>query len=168
MVVDIEEAAVERGFVGSPSFFVDGPDLLLAPEAVPAVAFRDIRPKWWSEKLAVCERVGGGPVGKGETMTAELAVEHVTEGEPRCWCCGASRPASQLVRLGLHSEVRLCLACAHDVHRRARAIEDRRRTGMGVKARRVLRQARVWVIERGWHENRLLGPTLRWLDGHLP
>ena len=40
VVVDTDEAAAERGFVGSPSFFVDGSDLLPVIDTPPAVACR--------------------------------------------------------------------------------------------------------------------------------
>jgi hypothetical protein len=43
VVVDDEAAAAERWFVGSPSFFVDGLDLLPAAEARPALACRVYR-----------------------------------------------------------------------------------------------------------------------------
>ncbi|MFC6705381.1 alkylmercury lyase [Flexivirga alba] len=43
VVVDDDTAAVQRGFVGSPSFFADGRDLLPAPGARPAVACRVYR-----------------------------------------------------------------------------------------------------------------------------
>jgi len=101
-------------------------------------------------------------------MTAHLAAEPTTDGDAQCWCCGSSRPVSQMVRLGLHPEVVLCLPCAHYVHRRARTVEDRGHAGLGVRTRHLLRRARERVIQRGWHQNRFLGPVLRWLDGRLP
>ncbi|KNX35882.1 hypothetical protein [Luteipulveratus halotolerans] len=43
IVIGDDAAAAERGFVGSPTFFIDGRDLFPAPGAVSAVACRMYR-----------------------------------------------------------------------------------------------------------------------------
>lgn len=83
-----------------------------------------------------------------------------------CWCCGAS--SSPVVRLGKHDEVALCLACAHDVHRRAQAHEDAGVHSSGSVVRVALRSARAGVVRHGLHRAPVLGPLLRWLGGRLP
>ena len=62
----------------------------------------------------------------GEAASNDQADPHQaaqTDPEvPGCWCCGASCPESDLVRLGAHPAVGVCVDCAHFLHRRARAI----------------------------------------------
>jgi hypothetical protein len=101
-------------------------------------------------------------------MTTHLAEEPTPEDESQCWCCGATQPSNEMVRLGAHPEVTLCLRCAHFVHRRAQEIEDRGRTGLGARTRDVVRGIRGQVIQHGWQHNRVLGPPMRWIDRHLP
>ena len=43
VVIGDDAAAAERGFIGSPSFFIDGQDLFPTPGAAPAVACRMYR-----------------------------------------------------------------------------------------------------------------------------
>jgi hypothetical protein len=85
-----------------------------------------------------------------------------------CWCCGQSHPNDRMVHLGNHPEVGLCLRCAHFVHKQAWEIEDRDRTGPLPRSRDAFRQVRRQVVERGWHQNPVVGGPLRWLGKHLP
>lgn len=85
-----------------------------------------------------------------------------------CWCCGTERSSVELLHLGQHPEVNICLPCAHFLHKEAKRIEDQDRSGLGVRARDLARTGRQHVIEQGWHRNRVLGPTLRWLGRYLP
>lgn len=73
-----------------------------------------------------------------------------------------------MVHLGNHPEVAICLRCAQWAAKRAGEIEDSDRTGVRVAARNRFRQLRRRVVQRGWHNNRLLGRPLRWLGKHLP
>lgn len=73
-----------------------------------------------------------------------------------------------MVHLGNHPEVHLCLQCAHYVHQQAWQIEDQGKRGPGARLRDTLRNQRSVVIRRGWHHNRFLGGTLRWLGRHIP
>lgn len=68
VVVDTEEAAVDRRFVGSPSFFIDGADLLPAPEAPPAIACRLYRSR------------AGGLTGLPSAEELEAALRERSEG----------------------------------------------------------------------------------------
>jgi hypothetical protein len=104
-------------------------------------------------------------------MTAETAAgtsEGGRSDEVVCWCCGQRRVEPDVVRLGEHPEVAVCLGCAHFVHQRARAREDAARPSLATRARDLLRAARGFVIRRGWHNRPVIGPLLRRLDTRLP
>ena len=73
-----------------------------------------------------------------------------------------------MVHLGDHPEVTLCLWCARWAAKQAKEIEDLTRTGPLVRARDRLRLARHKVMQRGWHERRLIGRPLRRLGKYLP
>ena len=73
-----------------------------------------------------------------------------------------------MVHLGNHPEVALCLRCARWAAQQAKQLEDLARTGPLVRVRDRLRLARQKVIQRGWHDHRLIGRPLRWLGKHLP
>jgi hypothetical protein len=88
------------------------------------------------------------------------------DDEGACWCCGRRKP--DVVRLGNHPEVAVCLDCAHVLHQRARAREDELRPSSGARVRDTLRAARGLVIRHGWHERPLIGPLLRRLGRRLP
>jgi hypothetical protein len=85
-----------------------------------------------------------------------------------CWCCGTVRGPEDLVRLGAHPEVAVCLRCAHTLHHRAQAREDEQRPSVGARARDVLRAGRGMVVRRGWHRMPVVGPVLRRLGPRLP
>jgi len=101
-------------------------------------------------------------------MTIHTAISDEEAGRSRCWCCGRTEDPTRLVHLGNHPEVTLCLGCAHYVSKRAAEIEDQGKTGLAVRGRDRLRQARAIVIERGLHQHPLLGRPLRWLGKHTP
>ena len=102
-------------------------------------------------------------------MTAE-AVPRRVDGpdDVSCWCCGQARAEADVVRLGSHPEVAVCLGCARFLHQRARAREDSLRPSPGTLVRNVIRAGRSFVVQRGSQDGRLLGPVLRRLDRHLP
>ena len=102
-------------------------------------------------------------------MTVDgVQTEQDASGGVTCWCCGQRRPADDVVRLGNHPEVAVCLSCAHFVHQRARAREDERSRSPAARVRDGLRAARELVLRRRWHERPLIGPVLRWLGTRLP
>ena len=103
-------------------------------------------------------------------MSAEYdsAVDPHPEHDLECWCCGSIDAPSQLVQLGKHPEVQLCLGCAHSVHQRAREIEDAGRRGTAALARGQVRNLRAIVVQRGWHRNKVIGGALRWVGRYLP
>ena len=86
----------------------------------------------------------------------------------RCWCCDAEFPADEVVHLGAHPEVALCLDCARWVRRRAVQQADGGRSGIDVRLRRFLAGTRAAVIGRGWHDRPVIGAILRWIDRRLP
>lgn len=96
------------------------------------------------------------------------AVDEPDDGSVGCWCCGTTDDAHQMVHLGNHPEVHLCLRCAHFVHQQAWQIEDDGKTGPAAFARDRLRNLRAQVVHRGWHQNRFIGGKLRWLGKYLP
>ena len=101
--------------------------------------------------------------------TARTAVEDANAPDAyECWCCGAVHAPNQMVHLGNHPEVHICVRCAYSVRSWAGEIDDRNKTGLGVKARDAVRRVRKYVIRRDLHLNRWLGPPLRWLGRRLP
>jgi hypothetical protein len=85
-----------------------------------------------------------------------------------CWCCDTPRPSGDLVRLGAHPEVAVCLRCAHSLHQQARAREDEWAPSPSARARGVLRAGRHAVVRRGWHRLPVIGPVLRRIGPRLP
>ena len=89
-------------------------------------------------------------------------------GRVQCWCCGQGQAPEDVVRLGDHPEVAVCLGCTHFLHQRARAAEDARRPSPAARVRDGLRAVRSVVIARHWHEKPVIGGPLRWLGARLP
>lgn len=86
----------------------------------------------------------------------------------KCWCCGTSQDPAQLVHLGQHPEVAVCVRCAHSLSKWAGQIEDRQRAGASVWTRERIRSLRKAIVRRGWHHNRIIGRPLRWLGRFTP
>lgn len=101
-------------------------------------------------------------------MTTRTAVEDEQQGGSKCWCCGMIDDPAKLVHLGNHPEVAVCIRCAHSVSKWAWEIEDQAQTGGAVRARDGLRRLRKEVVQRGWHQSRLVGRPLRWLGKFTP
>jgi hypothetical protein len=100
-------------------------------------------------------------------VTALPAIEE-SGGLVSCWCCGQGLPEGSVVHLGNHSEVAVCLRCAHFLHKEARGREDAVRTSPAARGRDGLRAARRYVVRRGWHQKAGIGRHLRWLGRYLP
>jgi hypothetical protein len=95
------------------------------------------------------------------------AVEARDHGEiDACWCCGEQR--GPLVRLGKHPDVGICLPCAHDLHRRAVAVEDRQRPSIAARFRAVLRRGRRFVMDQHLHQKPVIGTIFRWMGRFMP
>jgi ribosome-binding protein aMBF1 (putative translation factor) len=103
-------------------------------------------------------------------MTAQTALSEPggSDGLVRCWCCGRLHRAEDVVHLGEHPEVAVCLRCAHFLHHQSRAREDARRPSPATRARDVLRAGRRLVIRRNWQHTPVIGPVLRRLGPRLP
>ena len=86
----------------------------------------------------------------------------------RCWCCGTEYPEAELVRLGRHSEVGVCLRCTQWLRRRAVQRYDEHHPSPTAQLRAGVRAVRAMVIRSGWHERGVFGALLRWIDRHLP
>jgi len=97
------------------------------------------------------------------TTAAETARR---EDSVACWCCGGQYPEHQVLRLGSHPEVAVCLGCARYLNRRAR--EHGPSTAAVQRVRGVAQAARRAAVDRGWHEKPVIGRALRWLDRHSP
>jgi hypothetical protein len=89
-------------------------------------------------------------------------------GPMQCWCCGQRRAEADVVRLGGHPEVAVCLPCAHFLHQQARGREDAARPSPAARVRDGLRAGRRLVMRHGWQHKPLIGPVLRWLGPRLP
>jgi hypothetical protein len=85
--------------------------------------------------------------------------------ENTCWCCGKGATRSEVVRLGNHPEVAVCVNCAHFLHRRAR---DLQATGTRKRLRDGAETIRQQVIARDLHNRPVIGPALRWINKHSP
>jgi hypothetical protein len=97
-----------------------------------------------------------------------IAEESSQATAPVCWCCGHQFDERELVRLGSHPEVGVCLGCARDLQRRATEREDELRPTRPARLRGVIRSGRARVIDLGWHNKPVLGRLLRRIDRHLP
>lgn len=119
------------------------------------------------------ERVGLGRMRVGRTIKA-MSVGHAgvtTGGQPgpdECWCCGCRHDSADMVHLGNHPEVAVCIRCAYSLKTWAWEIDDRSRTGVAVNVRNALRALRRRVMHRGVHQNKWVGRPLRWLGRRLP
>jgi len=85
-----------------------------------------------------------------------------------CWCCGSTFPEADLLRLGQHPEVGICLGCAQHLYRRRTERLDRTHPSVAARARSLVRAARAEAVRRGWPDRAVVGPLLRWIDRHLP
>lgn len=101
-------------------------------------------------------------------MTLQVAVDEAPHSRSECWCCGMVEDPARLVHLGNHPEVTVCIRCAHSISKWAWEIEDQSRPGMAARARDQFRSVRKAVVQRGWHQSRLVGRPLRWLGSRLP
>jgi hypothetical protein len=75
---------------------------------------------------------------------------------------------ADLIRLGQHPEVGVCLRCGHFLHQQARGREDALRPSPGSRMRDGLRAGRRIVMDQGWHQKPVIGRPLRWLGRRLP
>jgi hypothetical protein len=105
----------------------------------------------------------------GAVSIARAGIEDADASDPyECWCCGAVHAPNQMVHLGNHPEVAICIRCAYSIKNWAWQIEDGNKTGPGVKARDLFRRARKNVMRRQLHQNKWIGRPLRWLGRRLP
>ena len=102
-------------------------------------------------------------------MSAAEAASESDFAEPHeCWCCASEYQETELVRLGSHPEVGVCLRCAHYLHQQAWSREDALRSSPASRLRDGLRAARGAVMQRHLHQQPIIGRPLRWLGRHLP
>jgi hypothetical protein len=108
------------------------------------------------------------PAATAAQPAPAAVAEGAGDGQVRCWCCGQQRPADQVVYLGSHPEVAVCLTCAHFLHQRARAREDQLHPSLAGRGRDILRAVRELVIRRGWHQVPAVRRVVRWAGRRLP
>ena len=99
-------------------------------------------------------------------MTVQPEQERASE--TGCWCCGTKYPEAELVRLGQHPEVGVCLRCARWLQRRAVQRHDEHHPSPTARLHAGIRAVQSAVIRKGWHERGMLGGVLRWIDRRLP
>ena len=98
-------------------------------------------------------------------MSAEAEAATGETGESGCWCCGRITSQGALVHLGNHPEVGVCINCVRFLGRRAR---DYQASQMRTRLRGAAESIRGQVMSRGWHERRVIGPVLLWINRHAP
>jgi hypothetical protein len=101
-----------------------------------------------------------------QTAAATAGGQAITPVE--CWCCGRRSDEEDVVRLGGHPEVAVCLGCAHFLHQQARGREDAARPSPASRIRDALRAGRRLVMRYGWQHKPVIGPVLRRLGARLP
>lgn len=101
-------------------------------------------------------------------MNAEHPTGALGVDGQHCWCCGGEFATSEMVSLGAHPEVTVCVGCARFLHRRARLAEEQGRGTVGARVRRLIAVTRNCVIASGLHDWPVLGWALRRLDRWLP
>jgi len=90
------------------------------------------------------------------------------DGGSACWCCGHEYSSEQLVHLGSHPEVGVCLRCAHFLHQQAGQRKDALRPSIAGRLRDGMRWCRRVVMDHGWHQRPVIGRPLRWLGRRVP
>lgn len=105
---------------------------------------------------------------EGVSTARTLQATEELPGPGECWCCGCERDPAEMVHLGNHPEVAICIRCAYSVKTWAWEIDDRSHTGVAVRARYGFRSIRRRVMQKGLHQNKLVGRPLRWLGRKLP
>ena len=98
-------------------------------------------------------------------MTA--AEQRESTRHSHCWCCGKTFGEDELVRLGEHPEVGVCLQCAIWLKRRAVA-HHKQHPSLSGRLLSEVDTVRNKVIEHGWHHHPRLGPVLRLINRYLP
>ncbi|MCS7482849.1 hypothetical protein ACFFQW_17820 [Umezawaea endophytica] len=94
--------------------------------------------------------------------------DNTSASATECWCCGGEYAEAELTRLGTHPEVGVCRTCAQSLHRRAVERYDQNHPTVGARLRAIVGTVRSVVIRKGWHERRIIGGALHWIDRHLP
>ena len=85
-----------------------------------------------------------------------------TANRPACWCCGAEKPESHLLRLGARPEAAVCGECAAHLRQRARALGNPPAIVHHLHA--TANRVRDAVISADLHNRPVIGPALRWIN----
>ncbi|WP_235079221.1 hypothetical protein [Amycolatopsis orientalis] len=112
--------------------------------------------------------VAAGARCRAEVVAVSVQPERERVSEAGCWCCGGAFPEAELVRLGSHPEVGVCLRCARWLRRRAVQRFDERHPSPAALVRGGIQSVRAAVIRNGWHRRAAVGAVLRWIDRRLP
>jgi hypothetical protein len=112
------------------------------------------------------DKCGVSPWEEVAEMTVQPEQDHVTTSQ--CWCCGNTYGEENLIRLGQHPEVGVCLTCARWLQRRAVQRHDEQHPSWQAELRSRVDSIRNAVIRRGWHRQGAFGKFLRWINRYLP
>jgi hypothetical protein len=107
-------------------------------------------------------------IARLEVISVSVQPEQQRVSRIGCWCCGGEYPEEELVRLGQHPEVGVCLRCARWLQRRAVQRYDEQHPSPAALLRGRVQAIRRAVIRKGWHQRGALGSVLRWIDRFLP
>jgi hypothetical protein len=88
------------------------------------------------------------------------------DGSSACWCCGARKPETRLLRLGARPEAAVCVECVAHLRQRALAHEEPPAVVRHLHA--AANQVRDVVTAVGLHNQPLIGPALRWINQRSP
>jgi hypothetical protein len=100
-------------------------------------------------------------------VTARTAIDTDDTGDwAGCWCCGAQKPETRLLRLGARPQAAVCVECVTHLRHRARAHDD-----PPVLVRQLhtaANRVRDTVMATGLHKRPVIGPALRWINQRSP
>jgi hypothetical protein len=100
-------------------------------------------------------------------VTPRTAIEtDGTDDWSGCWCCGARKPETRLLRLGARPQAAVCVECVAHLRQRARAHEDPPVLVRHLHA--TANHVRDVVIAVGIHSRPVIGPALRWINQRSP
>jgi hypothetical protein len=83
-----------------------------------------------------------------------------------CWCCGADKPETHLLRLGARPEAAVCGECAVHLRQRARALGNP--PALVRHLHSTANHIRDAVISANLHNRPGIGPALRWINRRSP
>lgn len=100
-------------------------------------------------------------------MNARTAIDtDGTDDRSGCWCCGAQKPETRLLRLGARPEAAVCIECIAHLRHRARAHDDPPAVIRHLHT--AADHLRHSVMAIGLHRRPVIGPALSWINQKSP